>query len=81
MVRRQPRALARIAVRHGEATLTGLRETFANARAELAGEIPPAAVEEVLVAIEAEGHRTVAGLREVRLVEEALQGRVWRPRM
>jgi hypothetical protein len=43
--------------------------------------VPPEAVAETLVALSKEGSRLAAQVREITLVEEALQGRRWRPRL
>ena len=48
VLRRQPRALARLTVHHCAATLAGMREAYASARRELSHAIPPEAVPEVL---------------------------------
>jgi hypothetical protein len=81
VLRRQPRALSRLAVHHCEATLTGARAAYASARRELSDAVPPQALPDVLAAIEAEGARLAATLREVNLVDEALAGMRWRPRL
>jgi hypothetical protein len=43
--------------------------------------VPPEAIEETMVALSKEGSRLAAQVREVALVEDALQGRRWRPRL
>lgn len=79
--RRHPVILARLGARHAQASLAAAREAYAGARRELAGRVPPEAVDEALVALSREGAQLAARVREVGLVEEALQGRRWRPRM
>jgi hypothetical protein len=79
--RRHPVVLARVATRHAEASLEAARASYAGARRDLAGRVPPEAVEEALIALEHEGAHLAARVREVGLVEEALQGRRWRPRL
>ena len=81
VLRRHPVILARLAAQHAEATLGAARAAYAGARRDLAGRVPPEAVDETLVALSREGARLAAQVREVGLVEEALQGRRWRPRM
>lgn len=79
--RRHPVILARLAALHAEAALEAARAGFAGARRDLAGRVPPEAVEETLQALSREGAVLAARVREVGLVEEALQGRRWRPRL
>ncbi len=79
--RRHPVILARLAARHAQAALDAAREAYSGARRDLAGRVPPAAIDEALVALSREGARLAAQVREVGLVEEALQGRRWRLRM
>jgi hypothetical protein len=79
--RRHPVVLARLAALHAEASLQAARSAYAGARRDLAGRVPPEAVEETLAALSREGALLAAQVREVGLVEEALHGRRWRPRM
>ena len=73
--------LARLAALHAAASLQAARSAYAGARRDLAGRVPPEAVAETLVALSKEGSRLAAQVREITLVEEALQGRRWRPRL
>jgi hypothetical protein len=73
--------LRRHPVRHAEASLAAARASYAGARRDLAGRVPPAAIDEALAALSREGAHLAARVREAGLVEEALQGRRWRPRM
>jgi hypothetical protein len=79
--RRHPVILARLATVHAEASLQAARTAFSGARRELAGRVPPEAVEETLQALSREGAVLAARVREVTLVEEALQGRKWRAKL
>ena len=79
--RRHPVILARLAALHADASLEAARAAFSGARRDLAGRVPPEAVEETLLALSREGAVLAARAREVGLVEEALQGRRWRPKM
>lgn len=81
VLRRHPVILARLANLHAQASLQAARTAYAGARRDLAGLVPPEAVEEALVALSKEGARLAAKVREAGLVEEALQGRRWRPRL
>ncbi len=78
---RHPVILARVAARHAQASLDAARAAYSGARRDLAGRVPPAAVEDTLSALSREGARLAAQVREVGLVEEALQGRRWQPRL
>ena len=79
--RRHLVVLARVAHVHAEASLSAARAAYAGARRDLAGLVPPDAIEETLAALSREGARLAAQVREAALVEEALQGRRWRQRM
>ena len=81
VLRRHPRALARLLVQHLDSRLTGLRHTYGAARRELAEVIPEAEMSELLAAIEADGALTAEILRQVQQVDEALAGRRWRDRL
>ncbi len=81
VLRRHPVILARLAHRHAEASLAAARESYAGARRDLAGRVSPEAVEEALTALSRSGALLAAQVREVGLVEEALHGRRWRPRL
>jgi hypothetical protein len=80
-LRAHPAALARVVGHHVDATLDGARRAYAGARRELADVAGPEVVADVLAVLEREGARLVALQREVALVEEALRGRRWRPRL
>jgi len=81
VLRRYPVVLARLAALHADASLQAARSAYAGARRDLAGRMPPEAIEETMVALSKEGSRLAAQVREVALVEEALQGRRWRPKL
>ena len=81
VLRRHPVVLARLGALHAEATLSAARAAYAGARRDLAGRVPPEAITETLGALSREGAHLAARVREVALVEEALQGRRWRPKL
>ena len=81
VLRRYPVILARLAALHSEATLAAARTAYAGTRRDLAGRVPPEAVEQTLEALSREGALLAARVREVGLVEEALQGRRWRAKL
>jgi hypothetical protein len=81
VLRRHPEVLARFAAHHVESALEGARAAYAGARRELRDRVDPEVLDAALRALEAEGARLARASREVALVEEALQGTRWRPRL
>lgn len=79
--REQPVLLAFRAHSDVRARLEGARAAYAAARADLGDAVAPDALAGFLEALEAEGAILLAREREVGLVEEALRGRRWRPRL
>jgi hypothetical protein len=80
VLRRYPVALAAVARHHSRACVEGARQGYRTARTELAGVLPPHAVDSVLAAYRKEGARLAATARAVGLVERALRGEVFTPR-
>ena len=78
---RHPQALARLAALHVHAAAEACRRGLATARADLGPTLPPPALDEVLEALEAEQARLIAAGRGVALVEQALSGRRFIPRL
>ena len=81
VLRRYPVALATMARYHSRACVEGARQGYRTARTELAGALPPHAIDTVLAAYRKEGARLAAIARAVGLVERALRGEVFTPRM
>ena len=81
VLRRYPVALAAMARYHTKACVEGAREGYRTARTELAGALPPHAIDTVLAAYHKEGARLAATARAVGLVERALRGEVFSPKM
>ena len=81
VLRRHPVVLARFAAHHVESALDGARSAYAGARRELHERVTPDVLDAALRALEAEGARLSRAAREVTLVEEALHGTRWRPRL
>jgi hypothetical protein len=81
VLRRYPVALATMARYHSRACVEGARQGYRTARTELAGALPPHAVDTVLAAYRQEGARLAATARAVGLVERALRGEVFTPKM
>lgn len=81
VLRRYPTALAAMARHHANACVEGARQGYRTARTELSETLPPHAVDAVLAAYRSEGGRLVATSRAVDLVERALHGEVFVPRL
>jgi hypothetical protein len=81
VLRRHPIVLARIAAQHiaagQQATVEGLR----SARDELRGLVPPEVIDEVIATYDSEAARLQAASRAVALVDDALRGGRWIPKM
>jgi len=81
VLRRYPVALATLAMYHSKACVEGARQGYRTARTELAGALPPHAIDTVLAAYRKEGARLAATAEAVELVERALRGEVFTPKM
>jgi hypothetical protein len=81
VLRRYPVALATLARYHSKACVDGARQGYRTARTELAGVLPPHAIDTVLAAYRKEGARLAATAEAVDLVERALRGEVFTPKM
>ncbi len=80
-VRRHPLVLAMAAHEHARATLDGTREVYRSLRAQLRDYVEQAELEASLAALEALAAQFSRTLREVDLVQQALRGTVWKPRL
>jgi hypothetical protein len=81
VLRRYPVVLARFVAHHVAACLDGNRRALAAARTELRDVVTPEVLAAAIQAYEREGARLVAETRAVGLVEEALRGRRYVPRL
>src|SRR5882672_10557944 len=81
VLRRYPVALATMARYHAKACVEGARRGYRTARTELAGALPPHAIDTVLAAYRKEGARLAAVASAVDLIERALRGEVFTPGM
>jgi hypothetical protein len=81
VLRRYPLVLARLAREHCQVGVEAARRGLATVRAELAGAVPPEAVEATVGAYEREGARLSRAAASVALVEGALRGERWVPRL
>lgn len=81
VLRRHPVALAALARHHLNACVEGARNGYRTARTELGPHLPPGAVEAVLTLYRSEGTRLANAARAADLLERALHGEVFVPRM
>jgi hypothetical protein len=81
VLRRHPVALATMARHHLAAAVEGARQGYRMARSELTEALPPHAVDAVLAAYRREGRRLVTAAKGVDVVERALRGEEFRPKM
>ncbi|MDP3712707.1 MAG: hypothetical protein Q8R60_09505 [Mycobacteriales bacterium] len=81
VLRAHPVVLARFAAGHVAAAVQAARDGIATARADLRGVVPPDVVEAALAAYDREGRRLVRAGRQVALVDAALRGERWVPRL
>lgn len=78
---RYPVALARLAGLHVEAGMQAGQRGLATFRADLADDLPAPALTALLEALEAEQARLMAARRAIGLIENALHGRRYVPRL
>src|SRR5215475_6696271 len=81
VLQRHPVALATLARRHLAACVEGARQGYRTARTELGNVLPVSGVDAVLAAYRSEGHRLVTAARAADLVERALRGKEFTPRL
>jgi hypothetical protein len=81
VLRRHPVALATLARHHLAGCVEGARQGYRTARTELGATLPVPGLDAVLAAYRNEGSRLVTTARAVDLVERALRGEVFTPRL
>ncbi|WP_308201443.1 hypothetical protein [Sphaerisporangium perillae] len=81
VLRRHPLALARLARHHVNATVEAARAGYRGAAVELKEHLPPHAVQAVLEAYRKEGPKLVRLAASIELVEHALRGEPFVPRI
>jgi len=81
VLRRYPVALAALARQHCEACVAGARTAYRSTRTELGGRLPPHAVDAVLGVYQREGTRLAANAVAASLIERALRGEVFSPKL
>jgi len=78
---RRPVALAWLAGHHVDGEVAAVHRALSGARAELGDDLPAPAVAELIEVLHAEQARLLAARRAVGLVEEALRGHRFVPRL
>jgi hypothetical protein len=81
VLRTYPAVLARFAQGHVEAAVEAARQGLRTLRAELKGVVPPEVVDAAISVYDREGRRLAQTGRQVALVEAALRGDRWVPRL
>ncbi len=81
VLRSHPVVLARFAQGHVAAAVGAARQGLRTLRAELKDTVPPDVVEAAIGAYDREGRRLAHAGRQVALVEAALRGDRWVPRL
>jgi hypothetical protein len=81
VLRRHPLALAWLAAQHVQASREAMARALGSARSDLSESLQPGVVDQVLQTVEKEQARLLAAARGVTLIEEALRGRRFIPRM
>ena len=80
-LRHQPVILAMAAHAHARATLEGAREVYRDLRAQLRDYVEPSQIDSGLRSLEALAAQFSRTEREVGMVEQALRGHVWKPKL
>ena len=81
VLRRYPATLAAVARHHAQVCVEGARRCYRTARAELEVSLPPHAVDGALAAYRKEGLALAATARSVELVERAVRGQMFAPKL
>ena len=81
VLRAHPIVLARFARQHVDSGVEAARQGYRTVRADLKGLVTPEVVEAALGAYDREGRRLAQVSRQVELVEAALRGERWVPRL
>ena len=81
VLRAHPPVLARFAREHVASAVDAARQGLRTVRADLRDVVPPDVVEAVIGAYDREGRRLVQVGRQIALVEAALRGERWVPRL
>ena len=79
--RKNPVALAWVAVRHIDAQLEAMRQAYRDVRVDLGDLVSAEAISQIQSDLETEGLRLRASARAARLVYDALQGKRYVPRL
>jgi len=79
--RKNPIALAWVAVRHIDAQLEAMRQAYREVRVDLGDLVSPQALAQIQSDLEQEGPRLRASARGARLLYDAFQGKRYIPRL
>ena len=80
-LRRHPAVLGVCAAAHAQARLEAVREVYRGLRSGMRERLEPDEITAVMAGLEALAADFTRTQREVHLVQEALQGRTWHPRL
>jgi hypothetical protein len=81
VLRRYPVVLARFAEGHVTAAVDAARQGLRTLREDLRSVVPPEAIDAAIGAYDREGRRLLQTGRQIALVEAALRGERWVPRL
>jgi hypothetical protein len=81
VVVRHPLVLCRLAAHHCDAGIDAVRRAISTARADLGDDLPAPAMTDLLEVLQAEQVRLLAVRRAVGLLDDALRGRRYVPRL
>jgi hypothetical protein len=81
VLRRHPLVLAWLAGQHVEGARQAMARALSRARADLAEALQPGVLDQVLQTLEREQARLIAAARAVHLIEQALRGQRYIPRL
>jgi hypothetical protein len=81
VLRRHPLVLARFAAAAVEGAVAAVESGLRTIRTDLRGRVPPETVDAAVAAFEQERHRLQVARRAVDVVERALRGERWVPRL
>jgi hypothetical protein len=81
VLRRHPHVLGWAVAQYLDGAVTSLRASYSQVRATFADSIDAKTMQEVMEAFEFEGVRLAKAVRQVGMVNDALSGLRWRPRL
>ena len=81
VLRKHPVVLSRFAAQHVESAVQAARDGLRTVRAELSGVVTPEVIDAAIAAYDREGRRLVTAGKQVAMIEAALRGDRWIPRL